>query len=336
MRREIAVATRILVTQPMPEEAYTMLERVGRVDGREREAGLWSQQELLAAGMGHDYILSTVADTIDRQLLESWTQQQTRVKLVANMAVGYNNIDVEAATKLGVLVTNTPGVLTETTADLAFALLLATARRMGEAERYLRAGNFKSWQPLLLCGVDVHHATLGIIGTGRIGREMVKRANGFDMHVLYWNRHRLSPEEEAHYHLTYTSLQELLQQSDFVSLHVPYNASTHHLLGQHELASMKPTAIVINSARGPVIDERALVHALQQGTILGAGLDVFEGEPEVEPELLTMENVVLLPHIGSASIATRTKMALRACENIVAHAQVRAVPNLVNPDVLSQ
>lgn len=328
------VALRIFVTQPMPDGVYRTLEQVGEVDGREHEAGLWSRQELAAAGLRHDYILCTVADTIDAHVLQSWTHQQPALKLVANMAVGYNNIDIEAATRLGVLVTNTPGVLTETTADLAFGLLLATARRMGEAERYLRGGNFKSWQPLLLCGVDVHHATLGIIGAGRIGREMAKRAHGFDMRVLYWNRHRISREEEVAYHLSYTPLEQLLRQADFVSLHVPYNSSTHHLLGQQQFALMKPSAIVINSARGPVIDEKALVDALKQGKILGAGLDVFEREPEVEAALLAMENVVLLPHIGSASIATRTQMALRACENIVAHAQSRPVPNVVNPNAL--
>ncbi len=248
------------------------------------------------------------------------------------MAVGYNNIDVAAATRLGVLVTNTPGVLSDTTADLAFGLLIATARRMGEAERYLRAGKFSGWRPDLLVGADVHHATLGLVGAGRIGQIMAKRASGFDMRVLYHNRHRLGAGEEARYGLHYVSLQELLQQSDFISIHVPYSKETHHLIGAAELEQMKRTATLINTARGPIVDEKALVHALQEGVIAGAGLDVFEQEPLVEPDLLTMENVVLLPHIGSASIKTRTQMALIASENIVAHATGKQPPNVINPD----
>jgi glyoxylate reductase len=252
------------------------------------------------------------------------------------MAVGYNNIDVKAATRLGIAVTNTPGVLSETTADLAFGLLLATARRIPEAERYLRAGKFTNWGPLLLCGVDVHHATLGIIGAGRIGKMMAKRASGFDMRVMYYNRHRLLPEEEAQYNMTYTSLEDLLQQADFVSIHTPYTPETHHLIGTRELRMMKPTAMLINTARGPIVDEQALASALSEGTIAGAGLDVFEHEPAVTPELLRMEQVVLLPHIGSASLKTRTLMATMASENIVAHARGLRPPYIVNPEVLNK
>jgi len=240
-----------------------------------------------------------------------------------------------AATKFGIAVTNTPGVLSETTADLAFGLLLATARRMGEAERYLRAGQFTGWLPLLLCGAEVHHATLGIIGMGRIGKEMARRANGFQMRIIYFNRHRLSEEEEQTFSLTYVSYEELLKQSDFISLHIPYSKETHHLIGTREFKQMKPTAMIVNTARGPIIDEKALVQALQEKTIAGAGLDVFEQEPAVEPELLTMENVVLLPHIGSASLQTRTRMAMMAAENIVAHARGKQPPNVVNPEALS-
>jgi glyoxylate reductase len=251
------------------------------------------------------------------------------------MAVGYNNIDVAAATRLNIAVTNTPGVLSDTTADLTFGLLMATARRISEAERFLRAGKFTGWDPLLLCGTDVHHATLGIVGMGRIGKLVARRASGFDMQVLYHNRHRLPEEEEQRYNATYVSLEELLHRSDFVCLQAPYNPETHHLIGEKELQMMKPGSFLINTARGPMVDEKALVRALQRGTIAGAGLDVFEQEPAVEPELLTMEHVVLLPHIGSASQQTRTRMATMASENIVAHANGQRPPNILNLEVLT-
>ncbi len=316
----------ILVTQRIPDEAYSLLASAGLIDANMEEGRIWSPDELLQKAPGHEYILSLVTDTIDARLLEACMPS---LKLVTNMAVGYNNIDVATASRLGISVTNTPGVLTDTTADLAFGLLIATARRMGEAERYLRAGRFTGWGPLLLCGTDISGATLGIIGAGRIGQAMAKRAQGFDMHLLYYNRHRLSPTEEQQYALTYTPLDELLRQSDFVSIHAPYTQETHHLIGTREFALMKPSAMLINTARGPLVDEKALVLALQQGTIAAAGLDVFEREPLVEPALLTMENVVLLPHIASATIKTRTRMATMACENILAHIHGQQPPNLV-------
>ena len=322
------MAPKILVTQKIPDATYPLLEAVGVVDANMEEGRIWSASELLQKAPGHDYLLCLVTDSINAQVLEACTPQ---LKLVANMAVGYNNIDVVAAHRLGIEVTNTPGVLTDTTADLAFGLLLATARRMGEAERYLRAGKFTGWGPLLLCGTDVHGATLGILGAGRIGKAMARRAHGFDMKLLYYNRHRLPPEEEAQYALTYAPLDEVLRQADFVSIHTPYTQETHHLLSARELALMKPEAMLINTARGPIVDEKALVHALQQGTIAAAGLDVFEREPAVESELLSMENVVLLPHIASASLKTRTRMATMASENIVAHAKGHQPPNVVNP-----
>jgi len=316
----------ILVTQKIPDPAYPLLEKVGTVDANREEGRIWSADELLQKAPGHEYILSLVTDTIDARLLEACTPH---LKLVANMAVGYNNIDVAAAKRLGIVVTNTPDVLTETTADLAFGLLLATARRIGEAERYLRAGEFTAWGPLLLCGTDVYDTTLGIIGAGRIGKAMARRARGFDMKLLYYNRHRLPLEEEQQYALTYAPLPELLRQADFVSIHAPYTQETYHLIGSRELALMKPEAMLINTARGPLVDEKALVLALQQGTIAAAGLDVFEHEPVVEPALLTMENVVLLPHIASASVKTRTRMAIMASENIVAHSNGQPPPNSV-------
>lgn len=320
---------RILVTQKVPQAAYPSLEEIGEVESNMQEGLVWSPEELLTRGPGHDYIFCLLTDTIDARFLERCAASTPRLKLVANMAVGYNNIDVATATRLGVAVTNTPGVLTDTTADLAFGLLVATARRIAEAERYVRAGKFTNWGPLLFCGAEVHHATLGLIGVGRIGKAVAKRASGFDMQVLYHNRQRLSPEDEATYHLTYAPMDELLQQSDFVSIHTPYTPDTHHLISTRELALMKPTAILINTARGPIVDEKALVQALQTKQIAGAGLDVFEHEPAIEPELLTMDQVVLLPHIASASLKTRTLMATMASANIVAHARGQRPPNLV-------
>lgn len=328
------MSPRILVTQKVLAEAYPLLEEVGEVETNQEEGSIWSYAELLQRAPGHDYLYCLVTDTIDEQLLAACAAATPALKLVANMAVGYNNIDIEAATRLGIAVTNTPGVLSETTADLAFGLLLTTARRINEAERYLRAGKFSGWGPLLFCGAEVHHATLGLIGIGRIGREVAKRARGFDMRVLYHARHRLSPEDEARYQLTYTPLDALLQQADFVSLHTPYTPETYHLIGARELRLMQPTAILINTTRGPVVDEQALAQALQAGVIAGAGLDVFEHEPAIEPALLGMEQVVLVPHIGSASLKTRTLMATTASANIRAHILGQYPPNILNPQVL--
>ena len=325
---------KILVTQKVPDPAYPPLEAVGDVEANREEGVIWPYEELLRRGPAHDYIYSLLTDNIDARFLETCAASNPRLKMVANMAVGYNNIDVEAATRLGIAVSNTPGVLSDTTADLAFALLMATARRIPEAERFLRAGKYTGWGPLLFCGAEVHHSTLGLIGAGRIGKIMAKRASGFETKVIYYDVYRMSPEDEAAYHLTYMPMDEVLQEADFVSVHTPYMPSTHHLIGERELHLMKPTAILINTARGPIVDEKALANALQSGIIAGAGLDVFENEPAVEPALLTMENVVLLPHIASASLKTRTLMATMASENIVAHFHGQKPPNIVNPEVL--
>src|SRR5438105_4071367 len=329
---------KILVTQKVPDPAYPPLEAIGDVEANMEEGSIWPYEELLRRGPGHDYIYSLLTDNIDAKFLEACVESVTagtpRLRMVANMAVGFNNIDVEAATRLGIAVSNTPGVLSDTTADLAFALLMATARRIPEAERYLRAGKYKGWGPLLFCGAEVHGSTLGLIGSGRIGKIVARRASGFDMKVIYYDVYRMSSEDEAQYHVAYMPMEDVLRQADFVSVHTPYMPSTHHLIGERELKLMKPTAILINTARGPIIDEKALVNALQTKTIAGAGLDVFENEPAVEPELLTMENVVLLPHIASASLGTRTLMATMASDNIVAHFHGQRPPNIVNPEVL--
>lgn len=325
---------KILVTQKVPDPAYPPLEAIGDVEANMEEGSIWPYEELLQRGTGHDYIYSLLTDNIDARFLEACAASTPRLKMVANMAVGFNNIDVETATRLRIAVSNTPGVLSDTTADLAFALLMATARRIPEAERFLRAGKYKGWGPLLFCGADVHGSTLGLIGAGRIGKLVARRSSGFDMKVLYYDVYRMQPEEEATYHMTYMPMEDVLGQSDFISVHTPYMPSTHHLISERELKMMKPTAILINTARGPIVDEKALVRALQSKTIAAAGLDVFENEPAVEPELLSMENVVLLPHIASASLKTRTLMATMASDNIVAHYKGERPPNIVNPEVL--
>ena len=325
---------KILVTQKVPDPAYPLLKAIGDVEANMEEGVILPYEELLRRGPGHDYIYSLLTDTIDARFLEACAASNPRLRMVANMAVGFNNIDVEAATRLGIAVSNTPGVLSDTTADLAFALMMATARRIPEAERFLRAGKYTGWGPLLFCGADIHHSTLGLVGAGRIGKLMAQRSIGFEMNVVYYDVYRLSSEEEAKYHLTYLPLDEVLKQSDFVSVHTPYMPATHHLISTRELHLMKPSAILINTARGPIVDEKALVKALQDRTIAGAGLDVFENEPAIEPELLTMENVVLLPHIASASLQTRTLMATMASDNIVAHYKGERPPNILNPEVL--
>jgi glyoxylate reductase len=239
------------------------------------------------------------------------------LRVIANMAVGYDNVDVQAAGKRGVVVTNTPGVLDETTADVAFMLLLAAARRLGEGERLVRAGRWEWWGPKLLMGRDVWGKRLGIVGLGRIGQAVARRARGFGMEVLYHNRSR---QEEAERELgaRYTDLDDLLRTADFVSIHTPLTPETTHLIGADELDDMKPEAVLVNTSRGPVVDEAALAEALAARRIFAAGLDVYENEPEVHPKLLELENVVLAPHIGSASVETRDKMAALAAENLAA------------------
>ncbi|MDQ2903575.1 MAG: D-glycerate dehydrogenase [Ktedonobacteraceae bacterium] len=327
---------KILVTQKVSDPAYPPLKAIGDVEAHMEEGAIWPYEELSRRGPGHDYIYSLLTDNIDAHFLEACAASNPRLKMVANMAVGFNNIDVDTATRLGIAVSNTPGVLSDTTADLAFALLMATARRIPEAERFLRAGKYTGWGPLLFCGAEIHHSTLGLVGAGRIGKLVARRAAGFEMKVLYYDVYRMTPEDEAAHNMTYLPMEDVLRQADFVSVHTPYMPSTHHLISERELAMMKPSAILINTARGPIVDEKALVKALQAGTIAGAGLDVFENEPAVEPELLSMENVVLLPHIASASLQTRTLMATMASENIVAHYEGRQPPNILNPEVLAK
>ncbi|HLF24625.1 MAG TPA: D-glycerate dehydrogenase, partial [Burkholderiales bacterium] len=274
-----------------------------------------------------DGALTTIADRIDSALLE----RCPRLKAVCNIAVGYNNIDVPACKERGVMVTNTPGVLDDATADFTWTLILATARRLTEAEAWLRAGEWKGWKLKQFLGHSVHGATLGILGMGRIGQAVARRARGFDMTVLYHNRNRVDAAIERSVNAAYVSFDDLLARADILTLNVPYSPATHHLIGAAQLACMKPSAILINVARGGVVDDVALVAALKQGRIAAAGLDVYENEPKFLPDFLALKNVVLAPHIASSTEATRHKMAMTAAQNLVAALTTGKPPNLVNP-----
>lgn len=317
---------KVYLTRQLPPAVMARLQRETDLVWR-AEDRVATKTEIIAGMKGRDALLCNILDRVDADLLDSCPG----LKVVANFGVGFNNIDVAAATARKIPVTNTPGVLTAATADIAFALLLAVARRLGEGERLVRAQKWTGWQPLQLLGADVAGATLGIIGYGRIGRAVARRAQAFDMRVIYWSRKRLPAADEAG--ATYVSFDDVLRQSDFVSLHVAYNSETHHLLGEKQFALMKPTAFVINTSRGAIIDEAALVRALQTKRIAGAGLDVFEHEPQLEPGLCERENVVLAPHLGSATIGTRTRMGMIALDNLLAASTGQRPPNCVNPQV---
>ncbi len=322
---------KIYVTRRIPEEALSLLRGGGEVSLWEGN-GIVPREVLLRGVQGAEALFGLITEKIDEELLV----HAPRLRIVAMMAVGYDNVDVPALTRRGVLLTNTPGILTETTADLSFALILAIARRVAEAERFVREEKWRFWEPLLMAGRDVHHATLGIVGLGRIGAEVAKRAKGFDMRVLYTNRTRKREAEETLGCIP-ADLPTLLQESDYVTVHVPLTAETHHLFSTAQFRLMKPTAYLINVARGPVVDQRALYLALRDGLIAGAALDVTDPEPiPIDDPLLSLENCLILPHIGSASIATRTRMATLAAENLLAFLQGRRPPNPVNPEVLGK
>jgi len=287
--------------------------------------------DLLAGVKGVDALLPILTDRIDGEVMDAAGPQ---LQIIANFAVGYNNVDVEAATERKIPVTNTPGVLTETTADLTWALILAVARRIGESERILRAGKWTGWGPMQLMGSDVFEKTLGIFGFGRIGKAVARRAKAFDMRVLYTSRDTAAPEINHEYHATEVDKKTLLADSDFISIHCPLVPETTHAFGAAEFKAMKKGAYLINTSRGPVVDEAALMNALKTGEIAGAGLDVYEEEPKIHPGLLECENAVLAPHLGSATLETRGKMAHIAASNIVARLKGEAPPNCVNPVVL--
>ena len=325
-----AARPRVFVSRRIPEEGLRAIAEVA-------DADVWpddmppSREELLRRVAGVDGLLALLTDRVDDELLDAAGPQ---LRVVSNYAVGFDNVDVPACTRRGVAVGNTPSVLTETTADLAFALLMAAARRLTEGYDYVRGDRWKTWGPLLLLGTDVHHATLGIIGFGRIGREMARRAAGFDMTVLYHDAVRASPEDEAALHARSVPLDELLAASDFVSLHVNLTAETRGLMGRQAFHKMKPTAIVINTSRGPVVDQGALYEALRDGVIGGAALDVTDPEPmRADDPLLTLANCLVVPHIASGSRAARARMAELAAANLLAGLRGEALPAPVNPEV---
>jgi glyoxylate reductase len=304
---------KVYITRRIPNEIVQKLEEVCVVR-------MWNEEEepvpyevLEKEITDVEGLFCLITESIDNELLEKANQ----LKIVSNMAVGYNNIDIEAAKEKGITVTNTPGVLTETTADLTFALIMATSRRLIESSEYLKKGNWKTWSPMQLTGQDIYGSTLGIIGLGRIGESVARRAKGFDMDVLYYNRNR-KPGVERELGLTYKDMDTLLKESDYVCIMTPYSPETKNLIGQRELSLMKNTSILINTARGGIVDENALYESLKSGTIYAAGLDVFEQEPvSSDHPLLTLPNVVALPHIGSASVKTRMKMAELAADNLM-------------------
>ena len=302
---------KVLVTREIPEAGLKVLDGfdVTVLSDRPPERG-----ELLEAVQGASGVLSTVTEEMDAEVMDAAGEG---LRVIANMAVGYDNIDVGAARERGIVVTNTPEVLTETTADTTFLLLLAAARRLGEAERLLRAGKWGAWGPKQLLGPDVWGKKLGLVGLGRIGRAVARRASGFDMDILYYDQYRNESAEEE-LGARYLQLDDLLRESDFVSIHAPLTPETRHLIGERELGLMQPTAVLVNASRGPVVDEGALADALENKHIFAAGLDVYEEEPKIHPKLLELENVVLAPHIGSASMETRDKMATLAAENLAA------------------
>lgn len=322
---------KVYVTRMIAQEALDMITRVA-------EMKVWPgelpppHEVILEEAREVDGLLTLLTDKIDASVM----QAAPKLKVISNMAAGYDNIDVTEATKRGIVVGNTPEVLTETTADFAFALLMAAARRVVEADAFTRKGQWKTWGPMVLLGQDIHHATLGIIGLGRIGAEVAKRAKGFSMKVLYYDELRRSEEEEKQLGVEYVpELSTLLSQSDFISLHVSLTPKTRHLLGAAQFALMKPTAILINNSRGPVIDQKALYEALKSRQILAAALDVTEVEPiPLEDPLLTLDNVIIAPHIASASVVTRTNIATLSADNLIAGLRGQVPPKCVNPEAI--
>lgn len=322
---------RVYVTREIPERGLKVIKE--RFD-----AEVWpdyappAKSVIVEKAKDVDALVTLLTDKIDAEVLDAGQ----KLKIIAQMAVGFDNIDVKGATERGIYVTNTPGVLTETTADFAWALLLAVARRVVEADKYVRTGQWKvSWHPSMLMGMDVYGATIGIVGAGRIGSAVARRAKGFGMRILYYDIVPMAPELERELGAELVDLDTLFKESDFVSIHVPLTKETYHMVNERRLRLMKRTAYLVNNSRGQVIDERALYKALKEGWIAGAALDVFEEEPTpVDNPLLKLDNVVVAPHISSASYETRSRMAEMVAENLVAFFDGKVPPNLVNPEVL--
>lgn len=320
---------KVYITRQIPEAAIEGLREQFDVTVNPYDRVL-AREELLSAVKGMDAVLCLLTDTIDSEVFEAAGPQ---CRIFANYAVGYNNIDIAEASKRGIIVTNTPDVLNDATADLAWALLFAVSRRIAESDRFTRAGKFKGWGPTLLLGRDITGKKLGIIGAGRIGFNFAKKAKGFDMEILYTST-KPNAEMEEQLGARFVDKDTLLREADFISVHVPLNPSTKHYIGEKEFKLMKNTAVLINTSRGPVVDEKALVQALKSGEIWGAGLDVFENEPDIEPELTELENAVIVPHIASATIETRTNMGLIAARNIIRVLSGDMPETCVNPGVL--
>ena len=320
----------VLVTRHVYPEAIELLKSAAEVDYIDTYDGL-PPASLLERAKGKNALVTQLTDKMNADWLGSL---DSSVRVIANVAVGFDNIDIPAATARRIVVTNTPDVLTDTTADFAFALLMAASRRVVEGHAFVHSGEWKNWRIDMLVGQDIHHKTLGIFGMGRIGQAMARRGSGFSMRILYNDARRAPEAMERDLGLEFVSKEELLKHADFVSLHVPLLADTKHLIGKAELEQMKRTAILVNTARGPVVDETALIDALEQGVIAGAGLDVFEYEPSVPERMLALKNVALAPHIASASVDTRKRMCMMAAENTLAVLSGERPANPVNPEVL--
>jgi glyoxylate reductase len=320
---------KVLITKRLPDDIVHRIVEHHEVTMEKNDQPL-EKAHLKAAIADKHGVLCLITDTLDHNIIS----HASKLRIIANFGVGFNNIDVAAATRRGILVTNTPDVLTDATADLAFALVLAVGRRIVEGDRIVREKRFHFWSAFNFLGSEVSGKTLGIIGMGRIGRAVACRARGFSMRVIYHNRHRLSIEQEKKLGARYLELNGVLEQADYLSLHVPLTPQTYHLIGADQMLRMKPGAFLINTSRGSVVDEPALLAALQSGRIAGAGLDVYENEPEVTPGLMDLNQVVLLPHVGSATVETRHNMAALAADNLLAGLAGRMPPNCLNPQVL--
>ena len=321
---------KIFVTRKIPELGLEILRKKFEVKVNLYDRVL-SREEIIEGLKGKDGLLCLLTDPIDADVINS----EPKLKMISSYAVGYNNIDVKAATKRGIPVSNTPGVLTDATSDMAWALLFSAARRIVEADKFTRAGKFKGWGPMLMHGQDVTNKTLGVVGAGRIGTAFALKSKGFNMNVLYVDEKK-NETLEKEVNAKKVTFDEILKKSDFISLHVPLIPSTHHLIGEKELKMMKKNAVLINTSRGPVVDEQALVFALKEKQIFGAGLDVYEHEPEMTGELKKLDNVVLQPHSASATIESRTKMAVMAAENMVAGLKGEIPTNCVNKEVFKE
>jgi len=322
-------AAKVYITRELPSAALDPLREMAAVR-------VWPGElppppdVLLAEAADADALLTLLTDRIDARIMAA----APRLRVISNMAVGYDNIDVQEASRRAILVTNTPGILTKTTADFAFALLMAAARRVVEADRYTREGRWKTWGPQILTGQDIHDATLGVMGLGGVGLEVAKKGRGFGMRVLYYDRTR-KPKEERRYRLAYVEPEQLLAESDFISLHVPLTPETHHLIGERELSLMKPTAVLVNTARGAIVDQRALWRFLKEHRIAAAAIDVSEQEPiALDDPLLELDNIIITPHIASASVATRMAMAKMAVGNLLAALRGEVPPHCVNREAV--